>query len=232
MSGAPNIIDERQGLITPEGAELNLTLAGVIPRTAAFMIDLLIRIVVYSGAGMLFAFLGSVGGGLMLILMFLLEWFYPVVFEVFRDGQTPGKKALGIAVTHADGTPVTVNGSLLRNLLRSADIFPFCYLAGYLTMLSNPRFQRLGDLAADTVVIHVDKPQIRQVRVNVPPQAPDWPVSLDDQRTLVAFLERGEALSQPRRQELAVLAYPESTPEQAERRALAHGRYLLGEERT
>lgn len=222
------MIDERLGLVTPEGAELNLSLAGPVPRTAAFLIDLLIRGVVYIIAGIVMLFLGSIGNGFMLILMFLLEWFYPVFFEIFRNGQTPGKKALGLAVTHADGTPVTVNGSLLRNLLRSADIFPGCYLAGYLAMLCNPRFQRLGDLAADTVVIHVNKPALHDARVTVPPLAPDWPVSLADQQTLVAFLERGQGLSQPRRQELAAIAYPELTPEQAELRALSHARFLLG----
>ena len=224
------MIDERLGLVTPEGAELNLTLAGPVPRTAAFLIDLLIRAAIYLILSIVLSFLGGAGRGLMLIGIFLIEWFYPVIFEVFWQGQTPGKRALGIAVSHDDGTPITVNGSLLRNLLRTADFFPMAYFAGYLTMLSNRRFQRLGDLAAGTLVVHIDRPDLAPVRVNVLARHPDWSVSLDQQRTLVAFLERGINLSQARRQELAVLAYPELEPESAETRALANARYLLGDD--
>src|SRR5690606_41766368 len=157
------MIDERLGLVTPEGAELNLSLAGPVPRTAAFLIDLLIRGVVYVIAAIVMLFLGSIGNGVMLILMFLLEWFYPVFFEVFRHGQTPGKKALGLPVTHADGTPVTVNGSLLRNLLRSAYIFLGCYLAGYLTMQCNRRLQLRGDLATYHDVTQCNKHELQSV---------------------------------------------------------------------
>ena len=224
------MIDERLGLVTPEGAELNLTLAGPVPRTAAFLIDLLIRAAVYLILSIVLSFLGGAGRGLMLIGVFLIEWFYPVIFEVFWQGQTPGKRALGIAVSHDDGTPVTVNGSLLRNLLRTADFFPMAYFAGYLTMLSNRRFQRLGDLAAGTLVVHIERPDLKPVRVNIAARHPDWSVSLDQQRTLVAFLERGINLSQARRQELAALAYPELDPENAETRALANARYLLGDD--
>ncbi len=223
------MIDERQGLFTPEGVELTLTLAGPVPRSVAFLLDLLIRVGVYVVAAMLFGiFLSSIAGGVLLITVFLLEWFYPVLFEILNNGQTPGKSAMKIAVTHTDGTPVTLNGSLIRNLLRTADMFPACYLAGFICMLCNRRFQRLGDMAADTVVIHTSHDSLRPVKVNVTPQLPDWPVTLDDQRTLVSFLQRGEKLSQPRRQELASLAYPEITPAQAELRALAHARHLLG----
>lgn len=223
------MIDERQGLFTPEGVELTLTLAGPVPRGVAFLLDLLIRVGVYIVAAMLFGLLlSSVAGGLMLITVFLLEWFYPVLFEMLNNGQTPGKSAMKIAVTHTDGTPVTLNGSLIRNLLRTADMFPSFYLAGIVCMLCNKRFQRLGDLAADTVVIHTGHELLSQARVTIAPQLPDWPVTLDDQRTLVSFLQRGEKLSQPRRQELASLAYPELTPAHAETRALAHARHLLG----
>lgn len=223
------MIDERLGLFTPEGAELTLTLAGPLPRAVAFLLDLLIRAGIYLIAAIALSILTpSIAGGVLLILIFGLEWFYPVVFELFKNGQTPGKSALKIAVTHSDGTPVTVNGSILRNLLRTADMFPACYLAGFLCMLSNQRFQRLGDLAADTVVIHVAPQEMHNVKVQVTALLPDWPVTLDDQRALVSFLQRGEKLSQARRQELAKLAYPELTPAQAEIRALGHARHLLG----
>ncbi len=76
--------------------------------------------------------------GLLLILAFVLEWFYPTLFEAFRHGQTPGKKAMGIVVVHANGSPLSFNGSLIRNLLRTADAFPLFYLLGFVCTLISP----------------------------------------------------------------------------------------------
>jgi uncharacterized RDD family membrane protein YckC len=222
------VIDDRHSLRTPEGATLSLVPAGIVPRAGAFLIDLLIRTPVYIGALVIMATRGGNAAGLMLILLFLLEWFYPVLFEVLRHGQTPGKRLLSIAVTHTDGAPVTLNGSLLRNLIRQADFFPMFYLTGFIAMLSNHRFQRFGDMAANTMVVHVGNsrpPQQISVALTSPP---DWPVMLDDQQTLLALLERQDSLSGPRRQELCTLGWPELGPVQAEQRALATARHLRG----
>ena len=222
------MIDDRQSLRTAEGATLSLVPAGILPRASAFLIDLLIRTPVYIGALIIMATRGGNATGLMLILLFLLEWFYPVLFEMLRHGQTPGKRLLGIAVTHTDGAPVTVNGSLLRNLIRQADFFPMLYLTGFVAMLTNQRFQRFGDMAANTMVVHVGNsrpPQQISVAQTCPP---DWAVTLEDQQTLLALLERQETLSAARRQELCALGWPELTPAQAEQRALATARHLRG----
>ena len=101
-----NPIDTLRVLETPEGVDLSLHLAGPVPRAAAFVLDLLVRTAVYLALAPLLA-LAGVGTGLLLLALFLLEWFYPVFFELAR-GATPGKRALGLLVVHDDGTPVSV----------------------------------------------------------------------------------------------------------------------------
>lgn len=220
------MIDEQLLVRTPEGADLVLPLAGPLPRAAAYLVDLLIRAGAYMVLAFILAFLGEPGMGLLLIAIFALEWFYPVFFEAWWHGQTPGKRALGIAVVHADGTPLSFNGSLIRNLLRAADIFPFAYLTGLVTMLCSSRFQRLGDLAADTLVVHVhpgrgrDLPAMRTARA-----LPDWPLTLADRQVLIGYAERAAGLTEGRRLELARQAFPEMDGPTAERhlQALAAG---------
>ena len=148
------MIDDQHHITTPEGVPLVLDLAGPLPRALAYFTDLLIRAVIYLAAAFVFGMIGGAGTGLLLILVFVLEWFYPVWFEVMRNGQTPGKKAFGMAVVHEDGTPVDIQASLVRNLLRTVDLFPLLYLTGFITMLLDSRFRRLGDLAAGTLVVY------------------------------------------------------------------------------
>src|SRR5512143_1036292 len=138
---------------TPEGIELGLRVAGPLPRALAWVIDALIR---YGGlfiVSIALSILGEFGFGLFLILLFLVEWFYPVLFEVSR-GATPGKKMMGLAVVHDNGTPIGWPASMIRNLLRVIDFFPLMYGTGLLSMLINRQFKRLGDLAAGTLVVY------------------------------------------------------------------------------
>lgn len=94
------------------------------------------------------------GLGALTIAAFLLSWGYFVYFEAFRDGQTPGKRYLGIRVVHDGGYPLTLQGAAIRNLLRAIDSQPaFTWLIGGASMLIHPATKRLGDLAAGTVVV-------------------------------------------------------------------------------
>ena len=151
------MLDTRYRVEIPGGINLEAQVVGPIPRFFAFSIDLVIRSVVVMLLSIVSIPLGAfgLGGGFFLIVLFLIEWLYPVLFEVFWRGQTPGKRSLGISVINDDLTPVTLGPSLVRNLLRTVDFLPMFYLAGLITMLSNRRFQRLGDLAAGTLVISV-----------------------------------------------------------------------------
>lgn len=187
---------------TPEGIELELRPAGPVVRGFAWGIDFGIRVVVYIIVTVVASLFGGVGTAVTLISLFLVEWFYPVIFELHKRA-TPGKIALGLQVMQADGSPLNWSSSLLRNLLRTADFFPFLYCSGLISMMLNNKFQRLGDLAADTVVVFREPENTIAIIPDYPPKPPPYPLSLSEQRLVLDFVERGDSLSTERRNELA-----------------------------
>lgn len=202
------LLDTRQSLETPEGALLPLTPAGFGVRALAQLLDILIRYGIVIVIFIILSLLGRMGTGIALILAFLLEWFYPVYFEVSRQGRTPGKKWMGIRVVNDDGTPITFGPSLLRNLLRFVDFLPMLYLTGIIASLCNRQFKRLGDLAAGSMVIY-EAPPAREPSFDVRGQLPvPADFSTDEQRALLAFAERSKYLSAERQSELATILLP------------------------
>jgi uncharacterized RDD family membrane protein YckC len=196
-----SLIDTLRVHETPEGVDLELRVAGPVVRAAALAIDSLIRFVLYLALIPLLA-LSGLGLGLLLLGLFLLEWFYPVFFEL-RGGATPGKRAMGLRVVHDDGTPVGAVASVIRNLLRVADFLPLFYAAGLVSCLADRDFRRLGDLAAGTLVVHSEPP----LRPQGIPERPACPLpgvfDLQTQAAVLAFAERCPRLSAGRRAELA-----------------------------
>ena len=150
-----SLLDNRIEVATPEGVNIELTPAGPIVRIAAFAIDCLIRMAILLAVSITFSSAGNFGSGIVLISYFFIEWFYPVCFELLRNGQTPGKRAMSITVVLEDATPIRFSNSLIRNLLRVVDFLPVGYLFGIVATVVNPRFQRIGDLFAQTLVIYV-----------------------------------------------------------------------------
>jgi uncharacterized RDD family membrane protein YckC len=202
------LLDTRQSLETPEGALLPLTPAGFGVRVLAQALDILIRYGIVVVIFIVLSLRGRMGTGIALILAFLLEWFYPVYFEVARQGRTPGKKWMGIRVVNDDGTPITFGPSLLRNLLRFVDFLPLFYLTGIIASLCNRQFKRLGDLAAGSMVIY-EAPPARVPSFDVRGQMPvPADFSTDEQRALLAFAERSKYLSAERQSELAAILMP------------------------
>ena len=199
------MLDTRYRVEIPGGIHLEAQVVGPIPRSFAFLIDKVIQAIAISAMSIAAIPLGmgGIGGGFFLIFLFAIEWLYPVLFELLMRGQTPGKKVLGIAVVNDDLSPVTLGTSLVRNLLRTVDFLPLLYLGGVITMLSNRRFQRLGDLAAGTLVISSTRAAQAAAVVDVQPLAPALQLSRSEQTTLVEFLQRSSQISQPRQQELA-----------------------------
>ena len=128
---------------TPEGTDLHAELVGLVPRALAYSIDLLIRFTIITILSIIFLIMGMglAGTGIIIIIYFLLEWWYPVIYEVYRGGQTIGKKSLGIKVVNDDLTPIRLGASLTRNLLRAADFFPLMYVSGIISILMTQRFQ-------------------------------------------------------------------------------------------
>jgi uncharacterized RDD family membrane protein YckC len=203
------MIDTLAAVETPEGVELQFSPAGPVPRALAWLTDALIRGAAYLVLAGFLGFLGRLGQGLLLLLLFLLEWLYPVAFEVLARGQTPGKRLLDLRVLRADGAPVGWSRSAVRSLLAFADFLPFGFAAGLAAMLLGPRFQRLGDLAAGTVVVHLDPPPLRSAPdAALETLPPPFPLSLPEQRAVMGFAERVPALSPERARELADLLEP------------------------
>lgn len=215
---------------TPEGTDLKGELAGPVVRILAYAIDLLIRGAVIFGLSLVLVWFGETGEGVLLILMFVLEWFYPVLFERFRQGQTPGKSIFGLRVVNDDLTPVGWGPSVLRNLLRAVDFLPFMYVFGISSMAVSRHFQRLGDLAAGTLVVHQSSLDLKRKAPSGKPLQPPVTLTADEQIALIEFALRHEQLSQDRLKELAdrlnVMTYPgqDATELQLQRMGL----WLLG----
>lgn len=203
-----HLFDTTYEVETPEAIDLSAKIAGPAPRALAYTIDLSIRLLALLLILAVLAFLGEVGWGVFFILSFAMEWFYPVLFEVLRQGQTPGKKMLGIAVVNDDLTPVTWSTSITRNLLRAIDILPFAYALGIITMACTQHFQRLGDLAAGSVVIYRKKYTTVTNLPPVKPSPPPIPLSIEDQLAITSFTQRHQEISSARQQELAAILQP------------------------
>jgi uncharacterized RDD family membrane protein YckC len=219
---------------TPEGIELALRPAGVVARSGAFAIDLLLRGGVLLAAAMILAPLGRFGSGLGLILWFALEWFYPVLFELLPGNATPGKRAFGLRVTMDSGLPVTPAASLLRNLLRAADFLPFGYGLGLASILMRGDFKRLGDIAAGTLVVHAQRPRLHGAVPEAAPAAPARALSPRAQAAVIAWAGRATRITEARLAELALLAAPATganaatSPRDAVVRLLAVAQWLMG----
>jgi len=190
---------------TPEAIDLNTQLGGPVARILAYAIDLSIRSAILLALLITLVLLGKTGLGFFFLISFLFEWFYPLFFEIYFQGQTPGKKFLGLKVVNEDLTPVTFSASALRNLLRSVDFLPFGYLFGIACMAINRNFQRLGDLAASTLVVHVENTPTRFNLPEVKSQIPTTSLSLRDQIAFTEFSQRQAGLSEQRKHELANL---------------------------
>ena len=207
------LLDTVRTIETPEGVSIRLRLAGPVPRALAWLLDSLIRLAILL---VTFTFLtltflvgmGDSGIAIGIISFFLIEWFYPVLFEVLAHGATPGKKALGLAVLQDDGVPVGWSASVTRNLLRFVDFLPTLYAFGLYSMFLNRDFKRLGDIVAKTIVVHRDRPRPMQ---KLPPGSasplPVW-LSSSEQQLIVAFATRVPRMTPSRAQELAQILEP------------------------
>ncbi|WP_096087057.1 RDD family protein [Agaribacterium haliotis] len=196
---------------TPEGVDLEVELAGPFVRCLAFALDFLLRafiVCLMLVVALIIGYGNQFGWGLFLLFLFLIEWFYPLLFEFFRGGQTPGKKAMGIYVINDDLSPLSFSATLTRNLLRAADFLPLAYGFAFLSIVVSGRFQRLGDLAAGTLVVHKHQQQLESLPANTEALAPPAQLNSDEQLSLIEFYLRQQQLSPQRQQELAQLIAP------------------------
>jgi uncharacterized RDD family membrane protein YckC len=205
----PMAFEDRLAIATPEGVEVELTLAGIGSRFIAAGIDFTIQIVVVIALAVLLQPAGDAGFAVFTSVVFALIFFYDVLFEVLGRGKTPGKRSSGLRVVGPGGRPITLVRSAVRNILRIIDIMPGFYGVGMTVIFVTPRNQRIGDLVAGTHVVrdrHGDRSAAAWVpRIDTGPAA-TWDVSAisaDDVATVRAFLERRDALRPEPRNELA-----------------------------
>ena len=151
--GIPVAFEDRLAIATPEGVEVELTLAGVGSRFIAGAIDFAIQLCVIIALAVILQPAGSAGAAIFSSAVFALIFFYDVLFEVLGGGRTLGKRWTGLRVVRSGGRPITLTRSALRNILRLIDILPGFYAVGMTVIFITPRNQRIGDLAAGTHVV-------------------------------------------------------------------------------
>lgn len=165
----PPLLDQRLAIDTPEQIRLEYLIAGVGSRFLAIAIDTLIQI----GVGIALALvllalgfslrrvLGNQGtlwlGAGAIFLVFLLNYGYFLIFEWWWNGQTPGKRAIGIRAIKESGRPLNAVEIIGRNLMRIVDQLPFFYAVGVLSALLNSKSKRLGDFVAGSIIVR-EKP--------------------------------------------------------------------------
>lgn len=157
------MLDERQYTVeTPEQIELAYDIAGVGSRFLAALIDhVLIAMILSFSCVSLSLLLDQLDVGLDTVLVvsiffigiYLSICAYYVFFETTWNGQTPGKRLVGIRVVRTGGRPIGFLGSTIRNLIRLADFLPVLYGAGMIAMFVDRRARRLGDFAAGSLTL-------------------------------------------------------------------------------
>jgi uncharacterized RDD family membrane protein YckC len=174
-------VDRRVAVATPEAVAFDRTLADLGSRGLAFALDLLLLTLVLAAeaaaflvgftvlqnAGEAAATLFPWFAGAFIVVAFLSFWGYFIVLEATGAGVTPGKRALRIRVVRDDGSRIGAVDAIIRNVLLIADFLPGTFAVGVTSILLTPKAQRLGDLAAGTVVVS-------EAAVSAPPAADPW----------------------------------------------------------
>jgi uncharacterized RDD family membrane protein YckC len=220
-------LEDRITIGTPEGIELQLQLAGAASRYIARGIDValqltliallfIVTLVIGGGAGgVAIGLIGGWAAAGFVVSIFAVLYFYNVLFEVLAQGRTPGKRATHLRVVREQGTPVDLPASLVRNLLRLIDELLFG-LPALVAIVLTKHNQRLGDLAAGTLVIreapasgvHQDNlPRaVGRTAANQAIETSGWDLSAVSAEELAAirrFLERRGTFERHAREELA-----------------------------
>lgn len=144
-------------IVTPEGVAFGLPLAGPVARLLAWAIDALLIGAGISAASRAVSLFGVVSSdwyaAALTIAYFMISIGYGIVFEWWWSGQTPGKRIMRLRVVDASGLKLEFQQVAIRNILRFVDSLPLLYMVGGATALISRDAQRLGDMAANTVVI-------------------------------------------------------------------------------
>ena len=180
--------EDRVRIATPEGVDVELTLAGIGSRFIAAFFDFAIQWSVIIASGILLGVIGGGGGdwvfllgavgaagggwenAVFAIIFFVVFFGYDVLFEVRARGRTPGKRWTGLRVVRTGGQPVTLVPSCVRNVMRVVDFLPVMYGIGMTSIFVTSRNQRLGDLAGGTLVMRERPASLKSSATNGAPR--------------------------------------------------------------
>ena len=224
-------LDSSIEIVTPENIAFRYEVAGPFRRMPAFLIDFGIRMMVFWLTVFLFGIAGLLTGfagfAVLILIWFLFEWFYGALFETYWNGQTPGKRMIGIRVLCTDGKPINGLQAMVRNILRFADLMPLVPISaltgepagmgiptamiGLITPMLNSRFQRLGDIVSGTMVVIEDRswlfgitsiedPRAAQLAEYIPA---NFEIRRQLSRAVATYVERRRFFSPARRREIS-----------------------------
>jgi uncharacterized RDD family membrane protein YckC len=242
MTRRANVMDLNLVVETPEQIGIDFEIAGVGSRMLAAIIDALVMSVLIIVATIaplvliatareaaetmaenvtkqdhVFRNVNALGLAVVFLSYFAVQWGYYIVAELLTDGRSPGKRALGLRVVRADGFPIGFAETIVRNLVRIVDIVPGVYGIGLLTMIAGRKTQRLGDVAAGTIVI---KERVGQQKGSiaaipmpteqrpVPPTRVSAALTPAELNLLTSYRNRAASLSAPVRARLAAQIAP------------------------
>lgn len=252
-------LDTIADIQTPENVSFRYEVAGPFRRLPAFMIDVVLRIAIMFLAFLAVVLIGTSSekfamttvSPLVMLVWFALEWFYGAILESQWNGQTIGKRIMRIRVVSVDGRPIDGMQATLRNLLRYLDLMPFVALTaessalqmptfaiGLLSTSLSPRFQRIGDLVAGTMVVTESTSTLRRFAMDTDERvlqvARSLPMPLltspAESKAILAYCERHQGISPSQRDELLspltrIWRQRFSLPEDTDSVVLVHAMY-------
>jgi uncharacterized RDD family membrane protein YckC len=163
-------------LLTPEKVEVTFRLAGIPSRVWAYLLD---KLFYFTGMGIIFltgillfgllhlpAALADIAATIYLYLFVAGFFAYPILSDIFMNGQTFAKRILGLRVVMVNGAPITTPAAILRELFITADFLPSVFLVGAIAMFLSERSQRVGDMVAGTIVVISRRPHMQKAALD------------------------------------------------------------------
>lgn len=220
----PRRVDRTLEIRTPESIAFSYELAGLGSRFLALIVDQAIQILVLVAifAGIVLAasrvagrvakpaiseqLAQSLAIAIVVTIVFVVLFGYFIAFEALWNGQTPGKRLVGLRVVRDGGYPIDFGASLIRNLIRVGEQLLCYYLVSAISALISSENKRVGDIAAGTIVVRdarLPQPQNIASEFSEPAYAPTAYLDGDERALIKRFLERRDALRPERRRELA-----------------------------
>jgi uncharacterized RDD family membrane protein YckC len=203
-------VSNKLSIDTPEQTALEYPIAGLGSRFLALLADTAIQVVLGIFVVLLGGVIGfglrEVGGlgpqwtlAIIVILIFLLNSGYFALFEIFWNGQTPGKRLAQVRVIKDDGRPIGTYEAIVRNAVRLVDMLPTMYGIGLISIFLSGQSKRLGDFVAGTVVVHEKtlagvRPYMETTIDDTLPPIDVSQVTLEEVRLIETFLNRRDSL--------------------------------------